>query len=60
MAELVKAKIGVPERTLYRWIAEDRLTVQYRAGRPGCGRVAMLDPLEVSELAERLGRVDGR
>jgi excisionase family DNA binding protein len=40
---------GVSERTIRRWITAGRLTSRRR------GRVWLVDPLEVSELAELRG-----
>lgn len=46
---------GVPVRTLRRWVAQGRLTAVRR------GRVALVEPAEVDELAEqREVRAGGR
>lgn len=53
LAEAVVAT-GVPLRTLQRWVAEGRVTVEQR------GRAWLVDPLEVDQLAEmreRRGRL---
>lgn len=51
---LAAAATGVPERTLRRWAADGRLTVD-RAGASW-----LVDPMEVDELAERRAGQGGR
>lgn len=46
------AVTGVPERTIYRWVAEHRLTVV----RTGPRRTAMLRPDELDELMSVMRR----
>lgn len=58
----VAAATGVPLRTLRRWAADGRVTVECRLTRAGDVRAWLVDPLEVDELAEvreRRGRLTG-
>lgn len=57
---LAAAGTGIARRTIYEWLRQDRLTVEY-----GQDRTALVDPEEVLELegqrrAGRLPRIDRR
>lgn len=57
----VAAGTGVPRRTIYQWVVEERLTIDHRTG----DNTLLIDPQEVIELmdmrrAGRLPRVDQR